>query len=204
MKKTINIFYQHYLIKKLSNILTTTGLELRVFSDKIQGIFWLSENNKLNKFVYYIPKNLTFFYFFDKKKNNLGFNISYISSNYKEIISELKHFYNLVLGIMKPYTKTIEIYGTGFKFKIKENYPQKNKSIYIFAGFNNKIEKVVPNILELKEITPLILVLKAYDKRTLNSFSSNIKKIKPINKYKLRGIKYNTEQIRFKEYKKNK
>lgn len=197
-------FLKNHIVKRFSEILETKGLELYLTKNKIIGHFWFSNLNYGNTFIYVIPKNIKLHFLLTKNNKNKGLTFSYKNVNYQIVFTELKHLYNLILGILTPYKKTIEIHGTGFKFNIIESFPFKNNIIEISAGFSMKKYILIPSDIYVNVIDSNTITLFSCYKNKLTLFCDNIKRIKSINKYKLRGIKYSNEKFIPKTYKKTK
>ena len=150
--------------------------------------------------------NITPFWNFNK--NLKGFNIdlkekfnNYTFIKYLEL--EKKLFFNKLKGLIYLYKKILIISGIGFKFQLNE-INTFNSEIIIFAGFSHLISIKIPfNIICTLE-TNNKLIIESSSKEELGLFAAKIKNIKPIEIFKGKGIKYETENIKLKSYKKAK
>ena len=103
---------------------------------------------------------------------------------------------NMIIGVTKGYEKTLEIVGVGYRFNVQGN------KIVIAAGYSHPVEMIVPEGIkaEVKDQTQLILT--GIDKQQIGEFAANVRKVRPPEPYKGKGIRYSDERIRRKEGKK--
>ena len=103
---------------------------------------------------------------------------------------------NMIIGVTKGYEKSLEIVGVGYRFNVQGN------KIVIAAGYSHPVEMIVPegNKAEVKDQTQLILT--GIDKQQIGEFAANVRKVRPPEPYKGKGIRYSDERIRRKEGKK--
>ena len=103
---------------------------------------------------------------------------------------------NMIIGVTKGYEKTLEIVGVGYRFTVQGN------KIVIAAGYSHPVEMIVPEGIkaEVKDQTQLILT--GIDKQQIGEFAANVRKVRPPEPYKGKGIRYSDERIRRKEGKK--
>ncbi len=107
---------------------------------------------------------------------------------------------NMVTGASKGFEKKMEIYGTGFNVK------EKGGKLVFQVGFAHPIEQVVPKGVKANievEATrgdeiPARFTLSGIDKKQLGQIASEIRKIRPPEPYKGKGIRYADEHIRRK------
>lgn len=107
---------------------------------------------------------------------------------------------NMVSGVNTGFQKKMEIYGTGFNVK------EKSGKLVFQTGFAHTVEKVIPKGIKVNievEATrgdeiPAKFTLSGTDKRLLGQFAVDIRKIRPPEPYKGKGIRYADEQIRRK------
>jgi len=107
---------------------------------------------------------------------------------------------NMVTGVTKGFEKKMEIYGTGFTVK-----EQAGKLVFQ-VGFAHPVERVIPEGIKVNIETaatrgnevPAKFTLSGIDKYLLGQFAADIRKIKPPEPYKGKGIRYADEHIRRK------
>jgi len=107
---------------------------------------------------------------------------------------------NMVTGVTKGFEKKMEIYGTGFTVK-----EQAGKLVFQ-VGFAHPVERVIPEGIKVNIETaatrgnevPAKFTLSGIDKYVLGQFAADIRKIKPPEPYKGKGIRYADEHVRHK------
>jgi len=99
---------------------------------------------------------------------------------------------NMVAGVSEGYQKTLEIVGVGYRAALKGN------NLEIAVGYSNPVVvKPVPGVT-FEVPAPNKVVVKGIDKQLVGQVAANIRKIRPPEPYKGKGIKYLGEHIRRK------
>jgi len=107
---------------------------------------------------------------------------------------------NMVTGVSRGFEKKIEIYGTGYNVK------EQGGKLILQVGFSHPVEKPVPKGIKVNVETgatrgnevPASFTLSGIDKRLLGQFAADVRKIKPPEPYKGKGIRYAGEYVRRK------
>jgi large subunit ribosomal protein L6 len=107
---------------------------------------------------------------------------------------------NMVAGVVKGFERKIEIYGTGYNVKVQ------GEKLILQVGFAHPIERVIPKGIKVNiEVgatrgndVPAKFTLSSADKRLLGQFASDIRKIRPPEPYKGKGIRFAGEHVRRK------
>lgn len=107
---------------------------------------------------------------------------------------------NMVTGVSKGFEKKMEVYGTGYNVK------DMGGKLTFQVGFSHPVVLVIPKDLKVNiavEATrgndvPAKFTLSATDKRLLGQFAADIRKIRPPEPYKGKGIRYADEHVRRK------
>jgi len=107
---------------------------------------------------------------------------------------------NMVTGVNKGFEKKMELYGTGFSVK-----EQTGKLIFQ-VGFCHPVERVIPKGIKVNIETgatrgnevPAKFTLSGTDKCLLGHFAADVRKIRPPEPYKGKGIRYADEHVRHK------
>jgi large subunit ribosomal protein L6 len=102
---------------------------------------------------------------------------------------------NMVNGVNKGFEKKLEIQGIGFKAAVERD------EIILNVGYSHPVKIKIPQNLKIS-IEKNIITISGIDKELVGQFSAVIRKIKPSEPYKGKGIKYLEEQIRRKAGKK--
>jgi large subunit ribosomal protein L6 len=98
----------------------------------------------------------------------------------------------MVAGVQKPYEKKLEIIGVGYQAVLK------GKKITLSVGFANIIELPIPAGITCTVPTPTQVVVTGIDKQVVGQFAANIRRVRPPEPYKGKGIRYVGEQVRRK------
>lgn len=107
---------------------------------------------------------------------------------------------NMVTGVSKGFEKKLEIFGTGYSVK-----DQGGKLVFQ-VGYCHPVERKIPEGITVKidvgatrgNDVPAKFTISAIDKILLGQFAADIRKIRPPEPYKGKGIRYADEQVRRK------
>lgn len=98
---------------------------------------------------------------------------------------------NAVAGVQKPYQKSLEFVGVGFKVALE------GRVIVMDVGFSHKVRFALPEGVEASTDKQM-LTLSGPDKYTIGETAARIRHVRPPEPYKGKGIKYTNEIIRRK------
>ena len=99
---------------------------------------------------------------------------------------------NQVVGVSEGYRKVLEIVGTGYRAALS------GRSLTLQLGFSHSIEFPLPAGIEAKVETPTRLEISGIDKQLVGQVAANIRRLRPPEPYKGKGVKYEGEYIRRK------
>ena len=99
---------------------------------------------------------------------------------------------NMVTGVNSKFKKELEMVGVGYKANIA------GKNLVINAGYSHPVEMEIPEGLTVEVPQPTKIIISGIDKQVVGAFASNVRKVRPPEPYKGKGIKYSDEQIRRK------
>lgn len=100
---------------------------------------------------------------------------------------------NMVQGVTKGYERVLEISGVGYKASLG------GRTLNLSLGFTHPVEFVLPNGIEAKVDKQTIVTLKGLDKALVGQTAAEIRRLKPPDVYKSKGIKYAGEVLIRKE-----
>ncbi|OQX00940.1 50S ribosomal protein L6 [Candidatus Parcubacteria bacterium A4] len=103
---------------------------------------------------------------------------------------------NLIEGVTKGFEKKLEIEGVGYKFISKGE-----KSVELSVGYSHNVPVNAPEGITFA-VEKNTITVSGIDKEKVFQCAANIRKIKPPEPYKGKGIKYVGEIIRRKSGKK--
>jgi len=107
---------------------------------------------------------------------------------------------NMMVGVTQGYQKKMEIYGTGYNVK------EQGGQLVLQVGFAHVVEMPIPPGIKVTVDVPATrgndvpakFSLTSVDKCTVAQFAAEIRKVKPPEPYKGKGIRYADERIRHK------
>jgi large subunit ribosomal protein L6 len=99
---------------------------------------------------------------------------------------------NMVIGVTDGYEKTLEINGVGYNCKELGNKLEFN------LGFAHTVSVDVPKGIEIALKNPTNITIRGCDKQVVGELAARIRKLRPPEPYKGKGIKYSDEVIRRK------
>lgn len=99
---------------------------------------------------------------------------------------------NMVEGVTKGFQKTLDIVGVGYR---AETRPY---GLFMALGFSHPIEYQAPEGINLTAKTPTQIIVDGSNKEVVGQVAAEIRKLRPPEPYKGKGIKYAGEQIRRK------
>lgn len=104
---------------------------------------------------------------------------------------------NMITGVNSDFEKRLEIHGIGFKAEVRGEVGE----LVLNIGFSHQVIIKIPQGLKVL-VEKNIIIVSGADKELVGQFSAVLRKIKPHEPYKGKGIKYLGEQVRRKAGKK--
>ena len=99
---------------------------------------------------------------------------------------------NMVEGVTKGFEKRLELVGVGYRAQMK------GKDLEIAAGFSHPVVMTPPDGITFETPVPTQIVVTGIKKETVGQVAADIRKVRPPEPYKGKGIKYEGEVIRRK------
>ncbi|SRR6266498_1420813 len=99
---------------------------------------------------------------------------------------------NMVTGVTQGYAKTLEIVGTGYRVV------PKGSDLEFSLGFSHTVPVRAPEGISFRVETATRFVVEGIDKQKVGEVAANIRKIRPPEPYKGKGVRYQGEQVRRK------
>ena len=99
---------------------------------------------------------------------------------------------NMVIGVTEGYSKQLEIVGTG------DRAAQKGAGVELSLGFSHTVTVEAPEGIELKVEGNLKIIVSGISKEQVGEVAANIRKIRPPEPYKGKGVRYAGENVRRK------
>jgi large subunit ribosomal protein L6 len=99
---------------------------------------------------------------------------------------------NMALGVAEGFTKTLEIQGVGYRATKQGN----NLSLQV--GFSRPVDVVPPKGIEFEVENPTTIHVSGIDKELVGQVAADVRKVRPPEPYKGKGIRYRGEYVRRK------
>ncbi len=101
--------------------------------------------------------------------------------------------HDMVVGVSTGFTKELEVNGVGYRVTKEGN------KIVLSVGYSHNVEVEEKNGITFDVPTPNKIVVKGADKQAVGQIAAEIRKVRPPEPYKGKGIKYANEVVRRKE-----
>ncbi|MET7705607.1 50S ribosomal protein L6 [Micromonospora sp. NPDC005189] len=99
---------------------------------------------------------------------------------------------NMIVGVTEGYRKSLEIAGTGYRVTAK------GSDLEFALGFSHPVIVPAPAGITFTVERPTLFHVAGIDKQQVGEVAANIRKIRPPEPYKGKGVKYQGEVIRRK------
>ena len=103
---------------------------------------------------------------------------------------------NAIIGTSKGYSKTLELYGVGYRATLK------GKQLNLQLGFSHDVNFDIPESIKIAVEKQTIIKISGSEKQEVGMIASKLKSIRPPEPYKGKGIKVQGQYILRKEGKK--
>ena len=103
---------------------------------------------------------------------------------------------NLVTGVTEGFSKTLEITGVGYRAAVK------GQTLQLQLGFSHDVNYAIPQGIEVKCPKPTEILVSGIDKQLVGQVAAEIRRYRPPEPYKGKGVRYAGEYILRKEGKK--
>jgi large subunit ribosomal protein L6 len=99
---------------------------------------------------------------------------------------------NMVEGVSEGFTKVLEIQGVGYRASLK------GSDIELLVGFSHPVNVKAPKGITFDVPEPTRIVVTGIDKEQVGQVAADIRKVRPPEPYKGKGIRYSGEYVRRK------
>ena len=101
-----------------------------------------------------------------------------------------------IIGVTSGHEKILELSGVGFRANLKGNI------LNLQLGFSHDVSYEFPTDVKIAVEKSVIIKISGIDKEIVGKVASEIKKLKPVEPYKAKGIKERGQYVIRKEGKK--
>jgi large subunit ribosomal protein L6 len=99
--------------------------------------------------------------------------------------------FNMVTGVSKGFDKKLELSGVGYRARVD------GRDLVLNLGFSHPVKISAPENVTFK-VEDNTITVTGVDKQIVGDVASKIRKVRPPDPYKAKGIKYAGEKIRRK------
>jgi large subunit ribosomal protein L6 len=99
---------------------------------------------------------------------------------------------NMVEGVTKGFEKRLEIQGVGYRAVLR------GTALELNVGFSHSVTKDAPPGITFEVPSPTSIVVKGADKQQVGQVAAEVRRIRPPEPYKGKGIRYEGEYVRRK------
>lgn len=99
---------------------------------------------------------------------------------------------NMIEGVAQGYTRTLEIQGVGYKAEVKP------PGVRLTVGYSHPVDYPAPPGIKLTVENNVLVKVEGVDKELVGQVASEIRKVRPPEPYKGKGIRYQGEHVRRK------
>ena len=103
---------------------------------------------------------------------------------------------NMVEGVTKGYEETLELVGVGYRAAMK------GSALSLQLGFSHDVDIKAPEGITFAAPKQTEIKISGIDKQLVGETAARIRRIRPPEPYKGKGVRYAGEQVRRKEGKK--
>jgi large subunit ribosomal protein L6 len=99
---------------------------------------------------------------------------------------------NMVDGVSKGFSKTLEIQGVGYKAEAKPY------GVNLIVGFSHPVKYEAPKGIKISVENNTVVKIEGADKEAVGQVAAELRSVRPPEPYKGKGIRYQGEQVRRK------
>jgi large subunit ribosomal protein L6 len=99
---------------------------------------------------------------------------------------------NMVDGVSKGFSKTLEIQGVGYKAEAKPY------GVNLIVGFSHPVKYEAPTGIKISVENNTVVKIEGADKEAVGQVAAELRSVRPPEPYKGKGVRYQGEQVRRK------
>jgi large subunit ribosomal protein L6 len=106
--------------------------------------------------------------------------------------------HNMVHGVSTGFVKELSLVGVGYRAQVQ------GKKLVLSLGYSHQIEFEAPEGVQIEAPSLTEILIKGSDKQAVGEVAAQIRRFRPPEPYKGKGVRYKNETVRIKETKKKK
>jgi large subunit ribosomal protein L6 len=99
---------------------------------------------------------------------------------------------NMVVGVTDGYEKRLEIQGVGYRARLQ------GKALELSVGYSHSVSITAPDGIEFEVPAPTQVIVRGIDKQLVGEIAARVRRTRPPEPYKGKGIRYEGEHVRRK------
>ena len=103
---------------------------------------------------------------------------------------------NMVTGVTSGFERKLELVGVGYRAQAQGN------KVNLTLGFSHPVEYTVPDGVSVETPSQTEILVKGIDRQRVGQVAAEIRRFRPPEPYKGKGVRYANERIVLKEAKK--
>ena len=103
---------------------------------------------------------------------------------------------NMVTGVTEGYERKLSLVGVGYRAQAQGN------KLNLTLGFSHPIEYPIPDDIQIETPSQTEIVVRGIDKQKVGQVAAEIRRYRPPEPYKGKGVRYLDERVIMKEAKK--
>jgi large subunit ribosomal protein L6 len=96
---------------------------------------------------------------------------------------------NMVIGVTDGYSKTLEIQGVGYRAQLR------GKDLELALGYSHPVPVKAPDGIEFEVPQPTRVIVRGISKQLVGEIAAYIRKQRPPEPYKGKGVRYEGEYV---------
>jgi large subunit ribosomal protein L6 len=97
--------------------------------------------------------------------------------------------FNMVEGVTNGFEKRLEIQGVGYRANLK------GKTLELALGFSHPVRVDAPEGIDFEVPVPTQIIVRGIDKQAVGEIAARIRKLRPPEPYKGKGVRYSGEYV---------
>jgi large subunit ribosomal protein L6 len=99
---------------------------------------------------------------------------------------------NMVQGVTEGFERRLEIQGVGYRARLQGN------ALELSVGYSHPVSVSAPEGIEFEVPSPTQVVVRGIDKQLVGEIAARIRRTRPPEPYKGKGVRYEGEHVRRK------
>ena len=97
--------------------------------------------------------------------------------------------FNMVQGVTEGFEKRLEIQGVGYRAQLRGN------TLELALGYSHPVRVEAPEGIEFEVPVPTQIIVRGIDKQRVGEIAAQIRKLRPPEPYKGKGVRYAGEYV---------